>query len=84
MARTTKRRLILLLSLLTAVFIVFVFNIGRTLWPIWFITHRMQMIGLLVLVTLVVFFSSPLIIEASSNPRPLSGPGKNPKWGYWD
>src|SRR5215510_6080700 len=83
-ARTTKRHLILLLALLTAIFLVFIFKIGGSLWPIWLITHRTQIIGFLVLAILVVFFSSPLIIEASSNSRPLSGPGKNPKWGYWD
>ena len=75
-AQRTKRRLVLLLALLTATFLIVLFKVGESLWPIWLIAHRTQILGFLVFVTLVIFFSSPLIIEANSNPRPLSGPGK--------
>src|SRR5512138_1079678 len=82
-AQAVRRRLVLLLSLLIAIVLVVTFKIGGSFWPAWLVTHRTQMIASLALVILVVFFSSPLIIEASSNPRPLSGPGGRPGMGHW-
>lgn len=69
--------LVLIISLL-----VFVFRIGESMYPVWMIEKRNPIIGILLSMIIVVILSSPLIVEANSNPRPLTGPGKRPS-GYW-
>jgi hypothetical protein len=46
---------------------------------VWMIAHRTQIIGILLLILFIMILVSPVLIEANSNPRTLSGPGKNPK-----
>lgn len=62
--------------------LLFVFRIGETMYPTWMIEYRNPIIGILLSIIIVVILSSPLIVEANSNPRPLTGPGKRPS-GYW-
>jgi hypothetical protein len=83
LARKTQRGIILLLSSLIIPSIAFIFKIGESFYSAWLITFRVQIIGFLLLAILVVVISSPLIIEANSNPRTLSGPGKNPRTDLW-
>ena len=78
-ARITKQWLVGLTTLLATLALLFIFKVGQVLWPVWMIDHRTQIIGVLLLILLVVILLSPLIIEANSNTRTLSGPGKNPK-----
>ena len=86
-ARKTSGRIALFLSLLIIPCVILIFNIGNSFYSSWLITHRTQFIGVLLFAIIIVAISSPLIVEVNSNPRPLSGPGKNPKmdpWGYID
>ena len=78
-ARTVKRRLILLIALLLVILLAILLGIGDVWWPRWMIEYRTSLVGILLLAVICIIFASPLIIEADSNPRALSGPGKNPK-----
>ena len=78
-ARTMKQRLVLVIAILSIILLVLIFRVGEVLWLGWMIAYRKQIIGLLLFITLFLFFLSPIIIEANSNSRALSGPGKNPE-----
>ncbi len=79
--RTIKRRLILGISLLIAAALVLCFKAGQDLWPAWLIEWRTQIIGAILSIVFFLIVLSPVIVEVSSNPRPLSGPGRNPWQG---
>ena len=86
-AQKTSKGIILFLSLLTIPCVILMFNLGNSFYPPWLIAYRIQIIGVLLFAIILAVISSPLIVEVNSNPRPLSGPGKNPKmdpWGYID
>ncbi|HCR72045.1 MAG TPA: hypothetical protein DIW23_11420 [Anaerolineae bacterium] len=68
--------LVLIISLL-----VFVFRIGESMYPVWMVEYRNPIIGILLTIIFIIIIASPLIVEANSNPRRLSGPGKRPD--YW-
>ena len=74
-----KQRLVLVIAILSIILLVLIFGVGEVLWLGWMIAYRKQIIGLLLFITLFLFFLSPIIIEANSNSRALSGPGKNPE-----
>jgi hypothetical protein len=78
-ARIVKRRLAVLIGFLIAILIVLMFRVGELWWPGWLVTHRTQTEGILALAVIILILLSPLLIEANSNPRVLSGPGKNPE-----
>ena len=78
-ARAIKQRLVLLISFLAAILLVLIFRVGEAWWPGWIVDHQRQTIGIMLLAIICVIALSPIIIEADSNPRALSGPGKNPK-----
>ena len=78
-ARVMQRRLIGLVSFLAVILVALVFKVGESWWPLWMTDRRAQFIGLVLLVILCVTALSPILVEADTNPRPLSGPGKNPK-----
>lgn len=78
-ARITKQWLVGLIAFLATLTLIFIFNVGQVIWPVWLIADRTQIISILLLILLVVILMSPVIIEANSNPHTLSGPGKNPK-----
>ena len=77
--KTVKRRLALLIAFLIIILLVLIFRVGESWWPVWMIEHRTQIEGIILLGVICLILSSPIIIEADSNPRALSGPGKNPK-----
>ena len=80
-ARATRRRLGILIAVLGVILFSLIFEAGAVLWPAWLIQHRTLIIGVLGFVLLVVIAASPILIEFSSNPRHLSGPGHAPHQG---
>ena len=78
-ARRVKRRLASLIAVLIAILLVLILGLGKGQWPGWLIDHRTQVEGVIALGVILLLLLSPLIIESSSNPRALSGPGKNPE-----
>jgi hypothetical protein len=78
-AQKTMRSIVILSSFLIILCLGLAFRIGEPLYPSWIAAHRTQTIGVLLLALTAVILSSPLVVEVNSNPRPLSGPGKNPK-----
>ena len=82
-ARATKRGLIGLIAVLSAIALPLAFKLGEERWPLFLIESRGVLLSFLILAILAIIALTPLIIEISSNARPLSGPGKNPRQG-WD
>lgn len=78
-AQMVKRRLTLLIAFLVVILFALLFRVGDTWWPRWMTEHRTSLEGIILLAVICLILASPLIIEADSNPRALSGPGKNPK-----
>ena len=78
-AQTVKQRLVILISSLSAILLVMIFRVGEALWPLWMVEHRLRIVAILLLGIICLILLSPIMIEASSNTRTLSGPGKNPK-----
>ena len=77
--RTLKQKLVLLITFLITIALILIFQLGGVLWPIWILEHRIPIAGIIIFVVLFLVLMSPIIIEVEINPRPLSGPGKNPK-----
>ena len=78
-AQTVKQRLGLLISFLSAILLFMIFRVGQVLWPLWMVEYRSRIAAILFLAIICLILLSPIMIEASSNTRTLSGPGKNPK-----
>ncbi len=78
-ARTTKRRLTFGIAGLAAILLALMFRVGATAWPAWLVAYRTQIEGIIALAVILLIVLFPLITEVSSNPRNLSGPGKNPE-----
>ena len=76
-AITTK--LFVIIGIFTVILLALILKIAEVWWSSWLLTHRTQMIGLVSLILLSMIFSAPIIIEAGSNTRTLSGPGKTPQ-----
>jgi hypothetical protein len=81
-AQVVRRVLVSLIVLLSACVLVLVFSAGRGLWPLWVIDHRRQIVGGLLLAVVILILLSPVLVEATSNPRTLSVPDENP-YGPW-
>lgn len=77
--RTVRRTLALLIAFLVMILLVLLFRLGEGWWPGWMIEYQVRIEGILALVISVLILASPLIVEVSSKPRALSGPGKNPE-----
>ena len=77
-ARITKKRLIVLITSLLAVRAFLLLKPGYDFWPIWMIDLRRVLIAVLGFITILLILMSPIIVVTESDPRPLSGPGKNP------
>lgn len=77
--RIVKQRLAVAITFLIVLLLLFILRAGEVWWPVWMIEHPRQITGILLLAIICVIVLSPVIIEADSNPRVLSGPGKNPK-----
>lgn len=80
-ARITRNKIISLIISLFVIILLLALKAGEPWWPLWIAEHRLRIIGILILAELVLGFSAPVVIEADSNPRALSGPGKNPQMG---
>ena len=80
-ARITKKRLIVLIGSLLAAWTFCVFQPGVDSWSIWMIDLRRVFIAILGFTIIFLILMSPIIVVAESDPRPLSGPGKNPQTG---
>jgi uncharacterized RDD family membrane protein YckC len=77
LVRVAKRGSALIIVSLIAIAFVLIFRIGEGL--MWVIEKRTQIIGVVLLALFFLLLWYPIMIEVTSNPRPLSGPGKNPK-----
>jgi len=80
-ARITKKRLTILIISLLAALAFFIFKPGVDFWPAWLLYERRLFISILGSISLFLILMSPIIVVTESDPRPLSGPGKNPKTG---
>ena len=78
-AQIVTNRLVTVIGFLILILLVLLFRLGENWWWSWLVEHRTQIIGLVALLALCLIFLSPIMVEASSNTRTLSGPGKNPK-----
>jgi hypothetical protein len=74
-----KRRLAVLIGFLIAILLGLLFRVGEVWWPVWMIAYRTQTAGIFALAVILLILLSPILVEANSNPRVLSGPGKNPE-----
>jgi len=79
--RKTKRRLALVLTILAVPLALLIFKAGFSMWPEWLVHWRMVLIGILAVAVMFLGLMSPIIIEFTKDPRPLSVPGKNPEMG---
>ncbi|NOT03455.1 MAG: hypothetical protein HOP27_02530 [Anaerolineales bacterium] len=82
--RITKQNLVLSIIFLASICLVLGLRVGEALWPLWIVVHRTQIIGVILLAEFLLILLSPIIVEVNSNPRTLSGPGKNPNKQGWD
>ena len=80
-ARITKKRLTILIISLLAALAFFIFKPGEDFWPEWMVYERGAFIVILGAISFFLILMSPIIVVTESDPRPLSGPGKNPKTG---
>jgi hypothetical protein len=83
-SRAAKTVLILIfIGLLAALALVLLF--GGLLEAAGMPILRKALIAILIMLLVSLTFTAPMLIEFNRNPRPLSGPGKNPKldWGQW-
>ena len=85
LARITKKRLIIFIISLLAALAFFTFKPGEAFWPAWMIDERRTFIAILGIISFFLILMSPIIVVTESDPRPLSGPGKNPylQWGHY-
>jgi hypothetical protein len=83
-ALVTKGRLILVISILIAILAALFFKAGYIFWPAWMIEYQKLFMALILFLIIFLTLLSPIIIEANSDPRPLSGPGKNPETNLTD
>ncbi len=81
-AQNTKKALSLLITFLIAIILGLIFKVGESWWPTWVINYRKAITGILLFVVMYLILLSPIMIEFNSNPRHLSGPGKNPREGW--
>jgi len=82
-AEITRWRLLLSSAFLAVICLVLGLRVGEEVWPLWMSDHRKQILGFVLLIVVYLTLLSPLIVEVNSNPRHLSGPGKDPR-GPWD
>jgi len=80
-AQKVKKRLALLITFLSAIVLVLTFEAGRAWWPRWLVEYSIVLRGVILFTVVMLILLSPVIVEASSNPRTLSGPGNIPGLG---
>ena len=83
-AQMTSDRLALLILFFLVFILVLIFRVGENWWPVWAVQHRIQFMGVVILGELALSLSFPLLVEANSNTRTLTGPGHRPSGsGYY-
>ena len=80
-ARRIGRKLILWLIFLITILVTLIFRLGEASWPLWLVDYRLRVVAFFLLITIGTLVLTPLLIEYSKDPRPLSGPGKSPYSG---
>ncbi len=80
--QTLKQKLSLVIAFLIVTIILLVFKVGNAYWPAWVLQYRTPISGTLSFFALFLIFFSPVILEVDSDPRALSGPGKDPRQGW--
>jgi len=76
---TFGEKLILLIIFLSAIVLILIFRVVDVFLPVWIVEHHIQVAAAISLIVVLLIFLFPVAIEVDENPRPLSGPGKNPK-----
>ena len=76
---TFGEKLILLIIFLSAIVLILIFIVVDVFLPVWIVEHHIQVAAAISLIVVLLIFLFPVAIEVDENPRPLSGPGKNPK-----
>jgi hypothetical protein len=74
--------MILVIGMLIAILTVLILRIGGHFGPILLMDFRKPTIALISYIIIFLALISPIIVEAVSNPCPLSGPGKDPRTGW--
>src|SRR5689334_7319142 len=77
-AQMTSDRLALFILFFFVFILVLIFRVGEGWWPVWAVQHRTQFMGVVLLGELALILSFPLLVEANSNTRTLTGPGHRP------
>ena len=77
--RIVKVTLAILKIFFSVVTVFLTLGLGDIFLPDWLIGAKRQIIGISLLALVFLFLLSPLAVEVTENPRPLSGIGKNPK-----
>ena len=72
-------KLTLLIIFLSAIVLILIFRIADVLLQVWIVEHHIQIAAAISLIVFFLIFLFPVAIEVDESPRPLSGPGKNPK-----
>ena len=76
---TLGEKLTLLIIFLSAIILILIFRVVDVFLPVWIVEHRIQVAAAISLIVVFLIFLFPVAVEVDENPRPLSGPGKNPK-----
>ncbi len=79
--RTTKRWLVGILIFLAGLIAFFALKVGINFWPDGLVHYRPVILACLTYFELFLGLMTPVIITYTKDPRPLSGPGKNPERG---
>ena len=77
----TRDGLALLIVFLIAVILMLLLGEGDFLLPAGMVAYRNQIAGVLSFVVIILILLFPIIVDFNSNPRTLSGPGKDPRHG---
>jgi hypothetical protein len=77
----TKDGLTLLITVLIIIILGLLLKIGDVWWPTWLVAYSGRIAGILLFITMFLLLLSPIIVDFNSNPRVLSGPGKDPRHG---
>jgi len=80
-ARNTRRIMNILIAALAVPALALMLNLGLDSWPMWLLTNRSKLLGLLLFGVVILSLLSPIIVEFNAHPRPLSGPGRSPYGG---
>ncbi len=80
--RRTGLYLLIPIGLVLIIVLLLALQVGQTAWPAWLVMYRGQIIGVLGLFVLALLCAAPILIEAHTRTRHLSGPGHNPEQGW--